>query len=60
MSGKRELEYSAKYIEKMEGLMNKIRQAESIITRATIILALLQDEFDTILSRTDLSNNQII
>jgi hypothetical protein len=60
MPGKRELEYSAKYIEKMEGLMNKIRQAESIITRATIILAMLQDEFDTILSRTDLSNNQII
>jgi hypothetical protein len=60
MPGKRELEYSAKYIEKMEGLMNKIRQAESIITRATIILAMLQDEFDTIMARTDLSNNPII
>jgi hypothetical protein len=60
MPTKRELENSAKYIEKIEGLIDKITQAESIIKRASIMLALLQDEYETILSRTDLSNNKII
>ena len=60
MPTKRDLEYSAKYIEKMEGLMEDIQRAQLIITKTEGILALLQDEFNTIMSRTDLSNNKII
>jgi hypothetical protein len=60
MPTKRELENSAKYIEKIEKLIDDIQQAQRIITKAEGILALLQDEYETILSRTDLSNNKII
>jgi hypothetical protein len=56
----KEQENSAKYIAKLEKLINDIQQAERIITKATSILAILQDEYETILSRTDLSNNKII
>jgi hypothetical protein len=60
MPRKRELEYSAKYIEKIEKLIDDIQRAERIIAQAGGLLALLQDEYETILSRTDLSNNKII
>ena len=53
-------EYSAKYIEKIEKLITDIQQAQRIITKAEGILALLQDEYETILNRTDLSGNKII
>jgi hypothetical protein len=60
MPTKRELENSAKYIEKIEKLIDDIQRAERLITQATGILALLQDELETIMSRTDLSNNTIV
>jgi hypothetical protein len=60
MPTKSELEYSAKYIQKIEKLIDDIQRAERLITQATGILAILQDEFETIMSRTDLSNNKII
>jgi hypothetical protein len=60
MPTKEETVYSAKYIEKMEKLMEDIQRAQLIITKTEGILALLQDEFNTIMSRTDLSNNKII
>lgn len=60
MPTKKELEYSAKYIQKIEKLIDDIQRAERLITQATGILAILQDEFETIMSRTDLSNNKII
>jgi hypothetical protein len=60
MPTKRELENSAKYTEKIEKLIDDIQRAERLIRQATGILALLQDEYETILSRTDLSNNKII
>jgi hypothetical protein len=53
-------EYSAKYIEKIEKLITDIQQAQRIITKAEGILALLQDEYETILNRKDLSGNKII
>jgi len=60
MPTKKELENSAKYIDKIEKLIDDIQRAERLISQATGILALLQDEYETILSRTDLSNNKII
>jgi hypothetical protein len=60
MPTKKELENSAKYIEKIEKLIDDIQRAERLITQATGILALLQDELESIMSRTDLSNNKII
>jgi hypothetical protein len=60
MPTKREEEYSAKYIQHMEKLMDDIKRAESIITRAEGILALLNDEFETILSRSDIKTSPVI
>lgn len=60
MPTKRELENSAKYIAKIEKLIDDIQRAERLISQATGILALLQDELETIMARTDLSNNKII
>jgi len=60
MPTKKELENSAKYIDKIEKLIDDIQRAERLISQATGILAILQDEYETILSRTDLSNNKII
>lgn len=60
MPTKKELEYSTKYIEKIEKLIDDIQRAERLIRQATAILALLQDELETIMSRTDLSNNKIV
>lgn len=60
MPTKRGQDYSAKYIEKIEKLIDDIQRAERLIRQATGILALLQDELDSIMARTDLKSSPVI